>query len=162
VREGIFIRLLGAVSATRASQPIDLGPASQRAALAVLASAAARPVSMNQIVAGIWGDRAPRNAEQSVYTYIAGLRRAFEPGRGRREPSRLLAGTPAGYVLCLEPAQVDALVFAERVGALENRRMAQLVSATEDAASVEHGQFVFLDADGSDGAGDSSIPEAFA
>jgi DNA-binding SARP family transcriptional activator len=116
VSEGVFIRLLGAVSATRGSRPIDLGPARQRAVLAILASVAARPVPMNQVVAGIWGERAPRNAEQSVYTYIAGLRRAFEPDRGRREPSRLLAGSSAGYVLCIEPTQVDALLFAERVG----------------------------------------------
>ncbi|MGP3962683.1 BTAD domain-containing putative transcriptional regulator [Nonomuraea sp. 3N208] len=122
MREGIFIRLLGAVSATRDSQPIDLGPARQRAVLAILASTAARPVPMNRVVAGIWGERAPRNAEQSVYTYIAGLRRAFEPGRGHREPSRLLAGTSAGYILCLEPAQVDALLFAERVGAAQRAR----------------------------------------
>ncbi|MGP3913806.1 BTAD domain-containing putative transcriptional regulator [Nonomuraea sp. 10N515B] len=116
MREGIFIRLLGAVTATQGSQPIDLGPARQRAALAILASAAARPVPMDQVVAGIWGERAPRHAEQSVYTYIAGLRRAFEPHRGRREPSRVLAGSSAGYVLCLEPGQVDTLWFAERVG----------------------------------------------
>ncbi|WP_327583395.1 tetratricopeptide repeat protein [Nonomuraea sp. NBC_00507] len=113
--EGIFIRLLGAVTAVRGSVSLDLGPARQRAALAILAAAPGRPVPMGRLVAGIWGERAPRNAEQSVYTYIAGLRRAFEPDRGRREPSRVLAGSPAGYVLCVEPGQVDALSFAERV-----------------------------------------------
>ncbi|MFI7131218.1 BTAD domain-containing putative transcriptional regulator [Nonomuraea sp. NPDC050153] len=76
---------------------------------------------MDRLVAGIWGENAPRNAEQSVYTYVAGLRRVFEPGRGRREPSRVLAGTPAGYVLQVEPAQVDALLFAE--GIEEARRV---------------------------------------
>ncbi|MEV0379635.1 BTAD domain-containing putative transcriptional regulator [Nonomuraea sp. NPDC050643] len=119
--EGIFIRLLGAVTGERhgeaGSEPIDLGPARQQATLAILASAGARPVPMDRLIAGVWGDEAPRNAEQSVYTYIAGLRRVFEPGRKRREPSRLLAGTSAGYILRLEPGQVDALCFAERLAA---------------------------------------------
>ncbi|MFF0319428.1 BTAD domain-containing putative transcriptional regulator [Nonomuraea angiospora] len=117
--EGIFIRLLGEVSAEfrrqDAEEPIDLGPARQRTALSILAAVAPRPVPMDRLVAGVWGENAPRNAEQSVYTYVAGLRRAFEPGRGRREPSRVLAGTPAGYVLQVEPVQVDALLFAEWV-----------------------------------------------
>ncbi|MGP4093293.1 BTAD domain-containing putative transcriptional regulator [Nonomuraea sp. KM90] len=113
--EEIFIRVLGAVTATRGSLSLDIGPPRQQTVLAVLATSAARPVPMDRLVAGIWGDGAPRNAEQSVYTYIAGLRRAFEPDRGHREPSRVLAGTTAGYVLRLEPAQVDALLFADLV-----------------------------------------------
>ncbi|MFG1701615.1 hypothetical protein ACFLIM_00355 [Nonomuraea sp. M3C6] len=51
--EGIFIRLLGAVSAVHGSRPIDLGPAQQRTVLAILASAAAHPLPMDQLVAGI-------------------------------------------------------------------------------------------------------------
>ncbi|TDD22371.1 AfsR/SARP family transcriptional regulator [Nonomuraea diastatica] len=113
--EEIYIRLLGAVTGEREAEPFDLGPARQQVALALLASVPARPVPMHRLVSGIWGDDAPRNAEQSVYTYISGLRRAFEPSRGRREPSRLLAGTSAGYVLHLRPGQVDAVLFGERV-----------------------------------------------
>ncbi|MFI7110751.1 BTAD domain-containing putative transcriptional regulator [Nonomuraea sp. NPDC050227] len=113
--DDIYIRLLGTVHAERGSRPVDLGPARQRATLAVLASAAARPVPMSRLVEGIWGDEPPRNAEQSVYTYVAGLRRAFEPDRGRRAPSRLLSGTGAGYALNVGPVQVDSLCFAERL-----------------------------------------------
>ncbi|MDX3107124.1 AfsR/SARP family transcriptional regulator [Nonomuraea angiospora] len=133
--EGIFIRLLGEVTAEfrGAEEPIDLGPARQRTALSILAAAATRPVPMDRLVAGVWGENAPRNAEQSVYTYVAGLRRAFEPDRGRREPSRVLAGTPAGYVLQVEPVQVDALLFAEWVE--EARRVQR---AGDDPQAVRH------------------------
>ncbi|MFC4119261.1 AfsR/SARP family transcriptional regulator [Nonomuraea zeae] len=124
--EAITIRLLGAVTAERrrgaAEEPIDLGPARQQTTLAILAASASHPVPMDRLVVGIWGQDAPRNAEQSVYTYIAGLRRLFEPDRPRRAPSLLLAGSSAGYVLCLEPRQVDALLFAEW---LEEARDAQ-------------------------------------
>ncbi|SDJ16563.1 AfsR/SARP family transcriptional regulator [Nonomuraea jiangxiensis] len=135
--DGLFIRLLGAVTGEHrrgaVEEFIDLGPARQQATLAILASAAARPVPMTQLVAGLWGQDAPRNAEQSVYTYVAGLRRAFEPARKRREPSRLLAGTAAGYVLCLEPTQVDALLFAQRLGEAGSSRL-----AGDDLQAVRH------------------------
>ncbi|TDE39956.1 hypothetical protein E1295_32280 [Nonomuraea mesophila] len=100
--------LLGAVTGERKTEPIEFGPARQQVTLALLASALARPVPMHRLVSGIWGDDAPRNAEQSVYTYISGLCRTLEP-------SRLLPGTSAGYVLHLGPGQVDAVLFGERV-----------------------------------------------
>ncbi|MFI7131217.1 BTAD domain-containing putative transcriptional regulator [Nonomuraea sp. NPDC050153] len=141
--DGIFIHLLGAVTATRGSQSIDLGPARQRAVLAILALSAARPVPLDQLVADIWGEGAPRNAEQSVYTYIAGLRRAFEPDRGRRKPSQLLAGTPAGYVLSLPSAQVDGSLFTEQVSeALRARRDGddlQALHLLDQAMAMWHG-----------------------
>ncbi|RSN16105.1 hypothetical protein DMB42_04895 [Nonomuraea sp. WAC 01424] len=120
--DDIYIRLLGDVHAERGFQPLDLGPARQRATLAILASAAALAVPMSQLVDGMWGDEPPRNAEQSVYTYVAGLRRAFEPDRGRRAPSRWLSGTGAGYVLHVGPAQVDSLCFATRLDEARERR----------------------------------------
>ncbi|NUP03361.1 MAG: tetratricopeptide repeat protein [Nonomuraea sp.] len=120
--DDIYIRLLGAVHAERGQETLDLGPARQQATLAILASATGRPVPMGLIVDGVWGEEPPRHAEQSVYTYIAGLRRVFEPGRGRREPSRLLSGTAGGYVFSVKPCQVDALCFAER---LDDARLSQ-------------------------------------
>ncbi|MEW9548918.1 BTAD domain-containing putative transcriptional regulator [Nonomuraea sp. NPDC050783] len=120
--EGIVIRLLGEVTAADGSRAVDLGPGRQRAALAILAASVSRPVPMGRLVSGVWGDDPPRTAEQSVYTYIAGLRRAFEPGRGRRAPSRLIAGTSAGYVLCLEPSRIDALAFAGRLAEARRAR----------------------------------------
>ncbi|MFI6731542.1 BTAD domain-containing putative transcriptional regulator [Nonomuraea sp. NPDC050451] len=145
--EGIFIRLLGAVTAElhrgTAAEHADLGPARQQTALAILAAAVARPIPMSQMIAGIWGENAPRNAEQSVYTYIAGLRRAFEPDRGRREPSRVLAGTPAGYVLRVEPAQVDAMLFADGIEAARRARRAgddpQAVRLLDEALAMWRG-----------------------
>ncbi|MEO3871372.1 BTAD domain-containing putative transcriptional regulator [Nonomuraea sp. B12E4] len=143
MREGIFIRVLGAVTGEHRQGPIDLGAARQRTALAILATAAARPIPMDQMVAGIWGQDAPRNAEQSVYTYVAGLRRAFEPARKRREPSRLLTGTAAGYTLCLEPAQVDALLFARLLGEAQDCQRAgddpQAVHRLDEALAMWRG-----------------------
>ncbi|NUR83776.1 MAG: AAA family ATPase, partial [Nonomuraea sp.] len=141
--DDIYIRLLGTVRAERGREPLDPGPGRQRAALAILASAPALPVPMNVIVGGVWGDEPPRHAEQSVYTYISGLRRVFEPDRGRRAPSRLLSGTAGGYVLNVKPCQVDALCFAERV---DDARLSQrdgddprAVRLLDEALALWHG-----------------------
>ncbi|NUR82589.1 MAG: SARP family transcriptional regulator, partial [Nonomuraea sp.] len=141
--EDIYIRLLGPVQAERGHDPLDPGPARQRATLAVLASPAARPVPMGLLVDAVWGEEPPRHAEQSVYTYIAGLRRVFEPDRGRRAPSRLLSGTAGGYVLNVKPRQVDAQCFAELV---DDARLSQrdgddlrAVRLLDEALALWHG-----------------------
>ncbi|MFI6597101.1 BTAD domain-containing putative transcriptional regulator [Nonomuraea sp. NPDC050536] len=120
--EGIVIRFLGPVTGVRDRSPLDLGTPRQQATLAVLASRIGRVVTMNQLIEALWGDDPPRTAEQSVYTYIAGLRRALEPGRGPREPSRLLVGASGGYVLHLPPHQVDVAVLNEHLDAARRVR----------------------------------------
>ncbi|MEU0571355.1 BTAD domain-containing putative transcriptional regulator [Nonomuraea sp. NPDC005983] len=109
---------------------VDLGSPRQQAVLVMLATRAGRVVTMSQLIEGLWGEAPPASAEQSVYTYVAGLRRVFEPGRGRREPSTLLIGTAGGYRLQVDPGQVDSRVFAERLDAAgEARRVGDHVAA---------------------------------
>ncbi|MGN9779907.1 AfsR/SARP family transcriptional regulator [Nonomuraea sp. ZG12] len=115
--EDIRISLLGPVSAARGGAVIDLGSPRRQAVLAILASRAGRVVPMNRLVDGVWGDQPPRTAEQSVYTYVAGLRKVLEPSRSRRERSGLLAGDTGGYVLRLDPHQVDTTLFLRHVEA---------------------------------------------
>ncbi|MEV0229235.1 BTAD domain-containing putative transcriptional regulator [Nonomuraea sp. NPDC050786] len=110
---GPAIRLLGPVIGVIDDQEIDLGTPRQQAIMVMLATRSRRVVTMTQLVEGLWGDCPPPTAEQSVYTYIAGLRRACEPDRRRREPSKVVVGASGGYVLHVDPSQVDACVFAE-------------------------------------------------
>ncbi|MEU5863953.1 BTAD domain-containing putative transcriptional regulator [Nonomuraea sp. NPDC047529] len=111
--DGIGIRLLGPVTAVLDGEQADLGPARQRAVLAMLASPPGRVVTMRQFLEGLWGERPPASAEQSVYTYVAGLRRALEPGREPRRRSTVLVGESGGYRLLLSPRQVDSCLFTE-------------------------------------------------
>nr|SBO94340.1 transcriptional regulator, SARP family [Nonomuraea gerenzanensis] len=83
----------------------------------MLATRSGRVVTLAQLIEGLWGDSPPPSAAQSVYTYIAGLRRALEPHRKRRDPPGIVARTAGGYRLDLDPRRIDAHAFAERVDA---------------------------------------------
>ncbi|GGS88132.1 BTAD domain-containing putative transcriptional regulator [Nonomuraea spiralis] len=105
------LRLLGPVSCVLDGEEVDAGPPRQRAVLVMLAASPGRVVTQDQLVEGLWGGRPPASARQSVYTYVAGLRRAIEPARDPGARPGLLVGAAGGYRLLVEPDQVDAIAF---------------------------------------------------
>jgi len=113
--EPLRFEILGEVRALRAGAPIDLGPAKQRAVLAVLLLQAGRPVPTHQIVDAVWGDDPPENGANVVQKYVAGLRRALDPDRAPRTPGELLALTGSGYVLRTADAALDTDEFQAAV-----------------------------------------------
>ncbi|WP_084297929.1 BTAD domain-containing putative transcriptional regulator [Actinoplanes friuliensis] len=124
--------ILGEVRALRGDDQVDLGPAKQRAVLAVLLLEAGKPVPTPQIVGAVWGDGPPENGANVVQKYVAGLRRVLDPDRSPRTPGELLALTNGGYVLRVEPGSLDAAKFAAGVArASAERRSGQLVEAAE-------------------------------
>ncbi|TYC66452.1 AfsR family transcriptional regulator [Streptomyces sp. CB01881] len=105
------IQLLGPVRAWRHGTEVTLGPPKQRAVLALLASRAGDVVDIEGIVDALWGTDVPHTAANGVHTYVAGLRRALEPGRTTRAADALLASGSGGYCLRTDPADVDATLF---------------------------------------------------
>jgi DNA-binding SARP family transcriptional activator len=103
--------ILGDVRVLRNGDPVDLGPAKQRAVLAVLLLQPGRPVPTHQIVDAVWGDDPPENGANVVQKYVAGLRRVLDPDRAPRTPGELLALTGSGYVLRAAEGTVDADEF---------------------------------------------------
>ncbi|GAB2596717.1 hypothetical protein Aab01nite_72110 [Paractinoplanes abujensis] len=103
--------MLGELRVLRDGVPADLGPAKQRAVLAVLLVNAGRAVPTQQIVDAVWGEEPPENGANVVQKHIAGLRRVLDPDRAPRTPGELVALTPAGYVLRLDGHTVDAHEF---------------------------------------------------
>ncbi|MGH7748996.1 MAG: AfsR/SARP family transcriptional regulator, partial [Candidatus Dormibacteria bacterium] len=81
--------LFGPVQAWRGAEPVDLGPPQRRAVLAMLLLNAGRVLGVDQIVDGLWGERAPEKAPAAVQAHISVLRRVLEPGRARRAPSTI-------------------------------------------------------------------------
>ncbi|QQQ74951.1 tetratricopeptide repeat protein [Saccharothrix sp. 6-C] len=113
--ERLRFEVLGLLRAARGGGEVDLGAAKQRAVLAVLLLARNTPVSRDQIIEAVWGDNTPSSAVNLVQTYVAGLRRALEPSRARRAPAELLTSVGDGYLLRVDPQQVDLDEFERGV-----------------------------------------------
>lgn len=107
------LQLLGPVRAWRRGIELPLGPPKQRGVLGLLASRAGDVVHIEEIIDAVWGSAVPRTAVNGVHTYVAGLRRAIEPGRGSRESGGALVSSGGGYSLRLPLEQIDAHVFAQ-------------------------------------------------
>jgi len=129
-RSPVEIRLLGPVEVLVGERRLDVGPPQQRLMLAVLAVHVGRLVTVPALIDQIW-DYAPPGARRTLHVLITRLRRLLEqahatggegtdPGQTGADPgqtgtgsgkartgSRWLAHRSGGYVLELEPDQVD-------------------------------------------------------
>lgn len=110
-RAGLRLRVLGPVTGWLEDREVNLGPPLQRAALCVLAAQPGLVVPKDRLIGALWGGGAPKTAEQSVYTYVAGLRRLLEPERGRRGPFSRLTQSARGYGLARDACRTDAEDF---------------------------------------------------
>lgn len=107
----LSVRLLGPLRAFVGERELALGPPLQRALFAVLAVRAHRVVDSSELIDAVWGEELPGRPEGGVHTYVAGLRRALEPGRSRRSPGRYLESQPSGYRLRLAEGTTDLSRF---------------------------------------------------
>ncbi|MFE3448208.1 BTAD domain-containing putative transcriptional regulator [Nonomuraea sp. NPDC059194] len=118
----MFIALLGPVFGRLQGREVPLGAPRQQAIAAMLACSAGKVVLKEHLIDGLWGDNPPKSAEQSVYTYVAGLRGVLEPERGSRGEPRILVGVPGGYALRVDPLHVDCVAFSGRLDEAARRR----------------------------------------
>jgi DNA-binding SARP family transcriptional activator/Tfp pilus assembly protein PilF len=133
--QGVRFELLGPLRAWLGSAELGLGSLQQRAVLAVLLLNANRPLSREQLIDAVWGEAPPAYALNLLQKHVSGLRRALEPGRSPRTPSRLLSWTDAGYVLAVPPHRVDLGVFEAEV---ERARAARAEGNLARAAEALH------------------------
>jgi DNA-binding SARP family transcriptional activator/ABC-type oligopeptide transport system substrate-binding subunit/outer membrane protein assembly factor BamB len=106
----VEFRVLGPLQVSQDGRVIPLGGAQQRAVLAILLLHANRVVSADAIAAGLWGERPPASAANTVQGYISRLRKLLASGDGD-----LIERSPPGYVLRVEPKRVDTLHFGRLV-----------------------------------------------
>ena len=112
----VQFRLLGPLEARDGERRVELGRPKQRVLLAVLLVHANHVVSLDRLIEELWGAEPPPQAAASLQTYVSNLRRALEPGRPARAPSRILVSQPPGYRLVVGAGDLDAARFAALVG----------------------------------------------
>jgi DNA-binding SARP family transcriptional activator len=105
------VRLLGPVEVSVNGRRVPLGGSKSRALVAILALNAAKPVSADRLIEGLWGEQPPPTATKTLQAYVSRLRRALEAsGDGTTIVTR-----PNGYELRVAPEDVDARRFERLV-----------------------------------------------
>ena len=119
-------RILGPLEVRAEPGVVVLGGVKPRAVLAVLLLNANEPVSADRLATALWGEEAPAGAAKTVQVYVSRLRKALD------HPD-LVATTPAGYCLRVEPDELDVDRFARRV---EEGRAALAAGRPERARTI--------------------------
>lgn len=115
------LQILGRMSARTATGEFPLGPPRRRALLGLLLIRLGKTVPAGQLIEELWGARPPRHSKASLQSYVSHLRNALAAGLPGQDPAGLVRYHASGYVLDVDPRQVDACHFERLVG--EGRRL---------------------------------------
>ena len=96
-------RILGPLEVSAGDGALKVGGPKQRAVLAHLILRANRPVSVELLIDGLWGDEPPETAKNTLQTYVYRLRQVLGEDR--------IGSDAGGYVLHAEPSEIDAARF---------------------------------------------------
>ena len=113
-------RVLGPLEVVDGDRPVDLGGPRQRALLAILLTQANQVVSRDALIDALFGEEPREAARNLVQVYVSRLRKALEPERERRSGGSIVVTRAPGYLVRVEPEQLDLHRF-ERL-AEEGRR----------------------------------------
>ncbi|MGK4582773.1 AfsR/SARP family transcriptional regulator [Kitasatospora sp. HPMI-4] len=108
-------QVLGPLQAWRGDQALSLGSPQQQAVLTALLLGHGRPVTTEDLVDGLWGDRPPPQAVAALRTYVSRLRAVIEPNRVVRKPAEILVSMSDGYALQIPPESLDLSVFDRKI-----------------------------------------------
>ena len=102
--------VLGPLQMISNSTLVPLGPAKQRAVLAMLVINRNRPVSVDALMTAVWDESPVPAARTSIQSHISNLRRMLREAGA--DPVQVLASAPPGYQLRVPDADCDAGRFA--------------------------------------------------
>ena len=105
------VRLLGPVEVSSDSGSISVGGPKARAVLAMLALADGRPVAVERIIDGVWGEHAPGHARNTLQVHISGIRKGLTSALGPSGEVWALLAAGGGYRLRLPAQAADVAVF---------------------------------------------------
>src|SRR6478752_10338173 len=106
----MHFQILGPLRVTDDHRPeVALGGAKPAAVLAMLLLRANEVVASDRLIEDLWDGKPPATAAKTLQVHISRLRRAL--GEARNGDRGAIVTGRGGYMLELEPEQVDALRF---------------------------------------------------
>lgn len=119
-------RILGPLEVDSNNGPVSLDGLKRRTILCALLTRANDVVSLGRLIDWLWADKPPSSAASTVHGHISRLRGALEPDRVPWSASQVLLRRDPGYLLRIDPEQLDAVRFERMVA--------------EGRNALEHGQ----------------------
>jgi DNA-binding SARP family transcriptional activator len=110
---GVRLRVLGPLRASRGGVPVQLGGATQRAVLGLLALHPNAVLHRDTIIEALWPDDPPPSAVKMVQAHIGHLRRQLDPGRQPRDRDGVLISAGTHYRLRADATQLDLIAFGQ-------------------------------------------------
>jgi diguanylate cyclase (GGDEF)-like protein len=136
----VELRLLGPVEVVAGGETIAVGVPQRRVVLAALAVDAGRVVTRARLIDRVWDNPSDR-ADATIYVHITRLRRVLDEANARDEretPARLERKT-GGYVLAVDPDEVDVHRFRRLVAEAEDQPPDRRVHLLEEALDLWRG-----------------------
>jgi DNA-binding SARP family transcriptional activator/tetratricopeptide (TPR) repeat protein len=106
--------MLGEVRLSGPGGVVDLGHTRQRSVLVALLADANKPVSVDQLLDRVWGDRPPQAARSTLFTYLTRLRQAIAPMPIERRHG--------GYLITVDRENLDLFQFTDLLAAARAAR----------------------------------------
>jgi DNA-binding SARP family transcriptional activator/tetratricopeptide (TPR) repeat protein/DNA-binding XRE family transcriptional regulator len=110
---GLRLQVLGSLTAWRDGHPVALGPARQRAVLALLAVQPNSLVRREAIFEALWEADPPATAVGMIQTYVSRLRRLLDPAPRTVMGNGLLIAAGTGYRLQVTGDELDLIAFSQ-------------------------------------------------
>jgi DNA-binding SARP family transcriptional activator len=143
VARRLDFRLLGPLEVFDGETRVTLGGRKQRALLAILLLHANEVVSVDRLIDLLWGASPPGTAPTALHGHVSQLRKLLEPGRPAGAEPELLVTAEPGYVLRIDPDQLDlqrfTLLMAQARDARSAGREAQAAAALASALELWRG-----------------------
>lgn len=129
-------RILGPLEVIADGTPMETGSPMQRTVLAMLLAHARQVVSADRLIDELWGEGPPGSARHSLQTYVSNLRRQFR--EAGLEARRLETRSP-GYVLHIEPDELDASRFERLLAAARTADDQRALTLLDEALDLWRG-----------------------
>jgi DNA-binding SARP family transcriptional activator len=124
-------KILGPLEVVGPEGPVTLGGQRPRALLALLLIHAGEVLSTDRIIEELWGEQPPANAKAGLHNFVAQLRRVL--------PSDVLVTRPPGYLLRIEPDQLDLTRFEHLVADARGKSAGQRSKMLREALALWRG-----------------------